>query len=745
MAGFSDILDRYIAGPNQALNTQLGVARLNAQCQQNLIANQLAREQFEYGKQQDFLTNRENQKRTSFLEAANTRAQQTQDRTIAAEDRLKDARLVEQVLGDLDRPLTVQDALNPQNAQALEALSRIPGVVRDAQGKIERIVVVPGTENREGGPLYSIEFNNGTSTGPVTSLRGRDNNEFVQFYEESEINALLNRAANVAREELGYLPRGIADGIRSQVEAGREAEQDSISEIINTRSVNSETMGTTAPAADQSAAPVGNTADTQYFRTPGSTANAPVLGSPASATTTQNAAPATANTTQPTQQTGQTVDDIDADIAALQQLRSMYARGLAGVAQGPGGMYGGVNVSPGARVQEVDEQIAQLEQQRANLISPQGATTTTAASTTTTSNSAPTSTGATTATSVAPLGAPSMQGYMPYGYGTEERVNRMVSNLTAPFLQTQRSATEAYNNAASFTGREDLSNRDIILADRARALGTLTNNQMASLIGEGSLDGSRTTRAASRMSEARQIATNAGDNARAVTTNVLDNNRQVVTGAQTQAGQDYRKRMDIAADLQKDANEWARGQNERDRKAYQQLRDDVMPQILNQLQVPDERRDVVAGSVQYIWSTLPARLRNKLSDPNNVLFQNRVALKAASAVTQFEKYNNGAPLQADGFIDWIQGRFPLLNDWVRTDFNPNTTSGTVFTAYAMSGLSPMDFASEVIEPLAAAIGQINPSDYNLLMGGIINFEDKNGRPPNQDDIRKLVANVPGMN
>jgi len=182
-----------------------------------------------------------------------------------------------------------------------------------------------------------------------------------------------------------------------------------------------------------------------------------------------------------------------------------------------------------------------------------------------------------------------------------------------------------------------------------------------------------------------------------------------------------------------------REQDERDRDAYQFLRDDVIPQVLNQLQVPEDERDLITGSIQYLWSTLPDNLRS-----NNPRLQNSLARKAARAINEFGAYNNGQQIDPSGFSGWLVDRIPFdetVRDFIRTDFNPNVTSGTTFAAYAMSGLSPREFAGMVIEPLASARGSLSPGDFRLLMGGIINFEDKNGFPPSENDIRNLVSQV----
>ena len=85
------------------------------------------------------------------------------------------------------------------------------------------------------------------------------------------------------------------------------------------------------------------------------------------------------------------------------------------------------------------------------------------------------------------LGQPaSMQNYLFDGMGTQQRITTLVDSLTAPFAQTAKSAADAYNAAANFTGTTR-SPEDLQLISFLEQSNQITPAAAAQLVVQGAL------------------------------------------------------------------------------------------------------------------------------------------------------------------------------------------------------------------------------------------------------------------
>ena len=735
MAGYGDILDSFISGQNQALANQMDMARLRETQNQNRLAQSNFRQQFAADERQRARSNQYNQGILETQQNADRRAQVEADRNIADSDRQQNIAMAIQSLDFTKENWTPEDALDPSKEGGWRALNNIPEV-RELLGGEIRLAVIPGSEDREGGPLYSFQvFNDKTgTTGPLTTLRGNQKDEFVMFHDRDGVTQELNNIKNLVRAQLGVDPRYITDSTVSLMQQGANAEAaatQAIPEVkpFGSAAINADRMGTSAAAQDSipGLGPIGT--------------GSPYTGAVAqgNAAAAVNTPASTANATQTNTSAPAALGQIDQDIAALRKVRDMYARGSAGVAQGPGGMYGGVNAQPGPRVQEVDDEIARLEQQKAQMLGAPAASTVSAAGPV----NAATQTANTSAT-VQPVVNNTVAGTAggaPLGYGSEERIARSAAALAQPFLDQANGAREAFNAASSYRGIVPTA-QQLESVNFSRRNQNLTDAQASNLLSDGDTTGARTARTQSRMTESRSIMNNAADNARQVVTNIQDNNKEVVKTWLTEQAGIRKKQMEIEADITKtgDANT---------RKAYTFLNDTIAPNVMDQLQIPENQRAQLTGVVTNVWATLP-----DLPGPNGTKIslrsndagqQQRIATGVAKAYNELNAYNDGAQLKPYGFIKWMQDVVTpdILRDWSRTDFNTAELHGVAFTAYAMSGLDPRTFADVVLEPMSAAKGRVSPTAFKKLMGSIMLFEQSQGRAPTEDDIRRLVTLTTG--
>jgi len=778
MAGYVDILDSFISGQNQALANQMDLARLRETQNQNRVAQSNWRQQFAADEQQRARTNQYNQGMLELQQNTDQRAESTFDRENAERDLQQNLGFAIQSLDFTKDNWTPEDALDPNKEGGWRALNNIPEV-RELLGGEIRLAVVPGSEDREDGPIYSFQvFNDKTGTaGPLTTLRGNQQDEFVVFHDREGVTRELNNIKNLVRSRLGVDPRYVTDASVALMQQGSEAEAaatQTIPEIkpFGSEAINAERMGTTASTQNdiQGLGPVGTGA---VYSGTVAQGNAVANSAPTSTTTVANSAPVNngalgtprvatnpnpANSVQGNainqrlQVVSNTISQLEADYAnargqnpvqatqIYQQLQAAYNEQQQLADQYA--QIGGPLVSSSQAASQ-STQPTQFNQQTTGALGaprvvtqPASAPATAAAASTTsqTSNSA-----AAPVIPATPLGGAGAT--PPMGYGSEERIARSAATLAQPFLDQANGAREAYNAAASYRGIVPNA-QQLEAVNFSRRSKNITDAQASNLLSDGDMTGARTNRAGQRMTESRAIMTNATDNARQVVTNIQDNNKDVTKTWLTEAAGIRKKQMDIEADILKsgDANT---------REAYSFLTDSIAPQVMEQLQIPEEQRGQLTGVMTNVWATLPdipGPNGTKISlRSNDAGQQQRIATGVVRAYNELDAYNDGAQLNPYGFFKWMKDVVTpdILRDWARTDFNTAELNGTAFAAYAMSGLDPRNFADIVLEPMSAAKGKVSPLAFKKLMGSIMLFEQSQGRAPTQDDIRRLVTLTAG--
>jgi len=758
MAGFADILDSYIAGQNQALNTQLGVARLNAQRQQNLAANQLAREQFDFNKQQD-------ERRTSFLESQDARQQSTFDRENAERARNQNLQMAIQSLDFTKENWTPEDALDPTKEGGWRALNNIPEV-RELLGGEIRLAVVPGSENREDGPIYSFQvFNDKTgTTGPLTTLRGNQRDEFVVFHDREGVIEELNNIKNFVRSSLGVDPRYVTDATVSLMQQGSDAEAASTQAIpeikpFGSAAINADRMGTTAAQPQ-------NAPDTEFFRIPGSTPNAPELGASATAATTQTSAqnqsaPSTNNSALGTTRVATnpnpansaqgaainqrlralstTISQLEADYAnargqnpvqatqIYQQLQAAYneQQQLADEYAQIGGPVTSSSQTPNQAAQPTPYNQRTTGVLGAPRVVTQPPSSPAAPAATPQSETAPEPA---PAPQVA-VGQPNIGNYLPYGYGSEERIARSAAALAQPFLDQANGARAAFNAASSYRGIVP-SAEQLEAVNFSRRNNNITDAQASNLLSDGDMTGDRTGRAERRQIESRSIMNNATDNARQVVTNIQDNNQQVVTGAQTQAGKDNRKAMDIRADERKgpSASEWRQFI---DYTSEQLDRSDVLDAIRS-----DATTDALGFSLAIDnWSpevddwykrtalNIIERTDKRVLSSDSPFNSKQLSDAALRGIYAIQRQNSGDAFTGLGStVDFIgQGLTRFIRDKVVDPGDIDTTKlgGEVIIGLGLSNTRPDIFFNTIYKPLNAKFNQNVPTAVLLQASGLV--------------------------
>ena len=773
MAGFTDILQSFVGAQDAALRNQMDLYRIEEQQRQNALAQQNFEKQMAFDRQKFDASNAYNQGILQTQRNADRRAQSAFDFENAERALQQNLNFAIQSLDFTKDNWTPEDALDPSKEAAWRALNNIPEV-RELLGGEIRLAVVPGSEASEGGPIYSFQvFNDKTgTTGPLTTLRGNQRDEYVVFHDRKGVITELNNIKELVRSRLGVDPRYVTDASVALMQQGADAEAaatQAIPEIkpFGSAALNADRMGTTASTQSdiQGLGPVGtgdgysgtvaegnrvaNSVPTSTNATaPTASANNGALGTTRVATNPNPANSAQgAAINQRLQAVSQTIAQLEADYAnargqnpvqatqIYQQLQAAYneQQQLADEYAQIGGPLTSSSQTPNQSAQPT-----QFNQQTTGALgAPRIVTQPTAAAATTaaTATAATASTALQASNPAAPTAPVTQLGEVgvapPMGYGSEERIARSAATLAQPFLDQANAARQTFNAASSYRGIVPTA-QQLEAVNFSRGRKSITDAQASNLLSDGDMTGARTTRAGQRMTESRAIMTNATDNARQVVTNIQDNNKDVTNTWLKESEATKRKKIEAQAKATGDSQKNAQD-------AYKFLVDNLIPNAVTLASDDPKIQQTFARYAVNVWSSLPDGLRSNMPADNQLLVNATV-----DAVRGLTDYNRGVPIDPSGFLGWLNNNFAFnfARDIGRgADIDTKTLNGLSVIALGMSGLNPRLFADQVISPLAAAGGKVKQSEMALVSRAIIGYTKENGQPPDDTEIAKIVNSI----
>lgn len=704
---FADILGSYVQS-----------RQINRQAQQDALNFDLRRQQFEAdqayrdrvlanedrnyqrGLVNDAFSMYKDNEQLRLNQDANRRANQTStieqrkdDQAVADRARQENLQMAEAIL-PLEREFTIQDIMNPEYREGFRALNNIPEVREWAGGELN-VVKIPNSEGQapDGGALYSIEvFNDKTgTTGPLTSLRGRDGNEFVQFYDEQGIVDVLNVARQRATADLGYTPRSLAERQQGVMSEGRQAEQASVPDIRDL-SVNPEVSGQTAAPnsrlalaeeiARQEAAPVAPTVDAAI----------------SNAVAQQDAA--RSSELETTRRSARVLEGL------VKQAEKDY-KAAAGTPQAT------------ARFQTLNKLQSDLQAAQNAIESQENALAA--------SNQRRAAVTPTPAPVSAPLGAPAANPTSA-PVTQADNVQSLVQGLTAPYLNRADQAANDFRRASSFTGITPTVD-DVIAINRLANLDAIDRTQQANLLTSGDMDGSRREAQKQRMTSSQSMAENATTQARTLGSNVVDQ------AGQTQREDIKQREMTLRERIKNQGNSADDARTARD-----YMLDNILPQVYVNKDIDEDNQAFYGGKVSRAYASLPQAIR--FQDPGaQELF--------AENVIDFQKdimaYNNGQPVNKRGFLAWASDNVVanIVRDLGRADIDPNSIAGITIQAATASGLNARQFADQVLMPLGAKSGSISQEKVMALSKAIIAHRIDNGSAPSKTQIAKWTKELAG--